>query len=205
MEYLLVILGYLVGSIPFGLVIGKIGGVDVRSSGSGNIGATNVNRLLGKKMGALTLVADACKAVLPMFLATWLLSGGESDMLWVYATGGAAFLGHLYPIYLRFKGGKGVATALGIFLYIHPLAVFLCLGLFVIVVKSSGYVSLGSLLTSALMPVLVYFFDGLTPAFALSLFVAVLIWLKHHVNIVRLLNHQENSFKKKSSEDDKGA
>ena len=195
MEYALIAFGYLVGSIPFGLVIGKIAGVDVRTSGSGNIGATNVNRLLGKKMGAVTLLADAGKGVLPMFVASWLL--GDSVHNFVYATGGAAFLGHLYPLYLKLKGGKGVATALGIFLYIQPLAVVFCLALFVCVVKISGYVSLGSLLASALMPALVFFLAGATSAFYLALFVAFLIWIKHHENIGRLLNHEENSFKKK--------
>ena len=196
MEYVLIVLGYLVGSIPFGLVIGKVAGVDVRTSGSGNIGATNVNRLLGKKMGAITLLADAGKAVVPMLVARWFLA--ESAHLVVYATGGAAFLGHLYPIYLKFRGGKGVATALGIFIYIQPLAVLFCVALFVGVVKVSGYVSLGSLLASALMPILAWSFDGVTPAFYLALFVAVLIWIKHHENIRRLLNHEENSFKKKA-------
>lgn len=195
MEYLLIVFGYLVGSIPFGLVIGKIAGIDVRTSGSGNIGATNVSRLLGKKMGVVTLLADAGKAVLPMLVSAWFLA--DTNHLFVYATGGAAFLGHLYPVYLKFKGGKGVATALGIFIYIQPVAIVFCLALFVAVVKMTGYVSLGSLLASALMPILVCILDGVTPAFYLALFVAIFIWIKHHENIKRLLNHEENSFKKK--------
>lgn len=196
MEYVFIVLGYLVGAIPFGLVVGRLAGVDVRVSGSGNIGATNVNRLLGKKMGTITLLADAGKAVLPMLAAHWFLGDGAD--FFVYATGGAAFLGHLYPIYLKFKGGKGVATALGIFIYIQPLAVLVCVLLFIGVVRVTGYVSLGSLLASALMPVLVGWLGGMTPAFYLALFVAALIWLKHHENIRRLLNHEENSFKKKA-------
>nr|MBF0221258.1 glycerol-3-phosphate 1-O-acyltransferase PlsY [Desulfobulbaceae bacterium] len=195
MEYLLIVFGYLVGSIPFGLVLGKMAGIDVRTSGSGNIGATNVSRLLGKKMGVVTLLADAGKAVLPMLVASWVLS--DSSHLYVYATGGAAFLGHLYPVYLKFKGGKGVATALGIFIYIQPIAIVFCLALFVGTVKMTGYVSLGSLLASALMPILVCALDGITPAFYLALFVAIFIWIKHHENIRRLLNHEENSFKVK--------
>jgi len=196
MEYAMIVFGYLVGSIPFGLILGKLAGIDVRTTGSGNIGATNVNRLLGKKMGAITLIADAGKAVLPMLIADWVFPDSE-DLFVVYATGGAAFLGHLYPLYLKFKGGKGVATALGIFIYIQPVAIIFCLAVFVGVVKVSGYVSLGSLLTSALMPVLVWGLEGVSPAFYLALFVAVLIWLKHRENIWRLLNHEENSFKKK--------
>lgn len=198
MGYLLVIAGYLIGSIPFGLVLGKCLGVDVRAAGSGNIGATNVNRLLGKKMGAITLLADAGKAVLPMLAATKYLGGESNAELWVAATGGAAFLGHLYPLYLNFKGGKGVATALGIFFYVQPLALALCIGVFVVVVRRWGYVSLGSLIAAALMPALVYLLEGPGHPAYLAALIAALIWLKHAENIKRLLNKQENSIKKKA-------
>lgn len=199
MEYFLVIAGYLLGSIPFGLVLGICLGVDVRSAGSGNIGATNVNRLLGKKMGAITLLADAGKAVLPMLAAAKILGNTSSAQFWVAATGGAAFLGHLYPIYLKFKGGKGVATALGIFFYLQPLAVALCIAVFVAVVRVWGYVSLGSLLASALMPVLVYLLEGIGHKVYLAALVAALIWLKHIDNIRRLVNHEESSIRKTST------
>jgi len=198
MGYLFVIAGYLIGSIPFGLVLGKCLGIDVRAAGSGNIGATNVNRLLGKKMGAITLLADAGKAVLPMLAATKLLSGEPNVQFWVAATGGAAFLGHLYPLYLKFKGGKGVATALGIFFYVQPLAVSLCIVVFVAVIRIWGYVSLGSLIASALMPALVFLLEGPGHRAYLAVLVASLIWLKHIGNIKRLMNHQENSIKKKA-------
>ena len=197
MEYFLVIAGYLIGSIPFGLVLGKCLGIDVRSAGSGNIGATNVNRLLGKKMGAITLLADAGKAVLPMLAAAKILGNAPSVQFWVAATGGAAFLGHLYPLYLKFKGGKGVATALGIFFYLQPLAVALCIVVFVAVVRVWGYVSLGSLITAALMPILVFLFEGSGHKVYLAALVAGLIWLKHTENIRRLVNHEENSIRKK--------
>jgi glycerol-3-phosphate acyltransferase PlsY len=192
MGYFLVLAGYLIGSIPFGLVLGKCLGIDVRSAGSGNIGATNVNRLLGKKMGAITLLADAGKAVLPMLAATKLLGGDPSAQFWVAATGGAAFLGHLYPLYLKFKGGKGVATALGIFFYVQPLAVTLCIVVFVAVVRVWGYVSLGSLIASGLMPVLVFSLEGPGHKAYLAVLIAALIWFKHASNIRRLLNRQEN-------------
>lgn len=198
MEYFLVIVGYLIGSIPFGLVLGKCLGIDVRSAGSGNIGATNVNRLLGKKMGAVTLLADAGKAVLPMLAAARLLQGEPNVQFWVAATGGAAFLGHLYPLYLKFKGGKGVATALGIFFYVQPLAVSLCIVVFVVVIRIWGYVSLGSLIAAALMPALVFLLEGPGHKAYLAVVVAALIWLKHISNIRRLINHQENSIKKKT-------
>ena len=204
MGYLFVILGYLIGSIPFGWVLGKSLGIDVRCAGSGNIGATNVNRLLGKKMGAITLLADAGKAVLPMLAAAKILGDQPSAQFWVAATGGAAFLGHLYPLYLKFKGGKGVATALGIFFYVQPLALALCILVFVAVVRVWGYVSLGSLTAAALMPVLVFLLEGAGHKSYLALLIAVLIWVKHTENIRRLLNHQENRIRKKGGREGRG-
>ena len=195
----LVIAGYLFGAIPFGLVFGKMVGIDVRSAGSGNIGATNVNRLLGKKLGALTLAADALKAYLPMLLACWILTDKSERDLWVALVGGAAFLGHIFPAYLGFKGGKGVATALGVFLYLQPVAVLVPIAVFVAVVYVSGYVSLGSLTASAAMPVLLLFMTGLNYFFWLAAFVAALVWLKHRDNISRLIRGEENSFKKKTA------
>ncbi len=192
MEYCLVVVGYLIGSIPFGLVLGKCLGIDVRAAGSGNIGATNVNRLLGRKMGAITLLADAGKAVLPMLAAAKFLGDTPNVQFWVAATGGAAFLGHLYPLYLKFKGGKGVATALGIFFYVQPLALSISIVVFVTVVRIWGYVSLGSLTAAALMPVLVFFLEGPGYKAYLALLIAGLIWLKHAENIKRLINQQEN-------------
>lgn len=195
MNYCLVILAYLVGAVPTGLIIGKCFGIDVRDSGSGNIGATNVNRLLGKKLGLLTLVADICKGIAPMFLASWLLKSHPDKMLIVALSGGAAFLGHLFPVYLGFKGGKGVATALGVFLFLTPLAVAIDLVLFVVVVKLWGYVSLGSLVASAAMPLIIWLLDG-PPIFSLlALIIGLLIWIKHHQNIKRLLRHEEKSWR----------
>jgi len=198
MEYLLVVLGYLIGAVPFGLVFGKCLGVDVRSAGSGNIGATNVNRLLGKRLGLLTLAADAAKALLPMVLAAMILRGRQSADLWVALVGAAAFLGHIYPVYLGFKGGKGVATALGIFFYMQPLAVLICVVVFAAVVWVWGYVSLGSLIASALMPIFLWLSAKSGIDVALALFVSVLIWLKHIDNIKRLVRHEERSVKKKT-------
>ena len=197
MEYFLVLSGYLIGSIPFGLLFGKCLGVDVRAAGSGNIGATNVNRLLGKKMGALTLLADIGKSLLPMLGAAWLLQGRPGAETWVMVTGGAAFLGHLYPVFLRFRGGKGVATALGVFFYLHPVAVLICIAAFAGIVALSGYVSLGSIVAAALMPVLVWLLDGPEGYVWLASFICLFIWLKHRENIKRLLTNQEDSIKNK--------
>ena len=195
---IIITLSYLIGSIPFGLVLGKLAGIDIRTGGSGNIGATNVSRLVGKKIGAATLFLDAGKGLLPMVAADSLGFQLNTVML----CGAAAFVGHLFPVYLKFKGGKGVATALGIFLYLSPLALLLCAGAFFAAVAVSGYVSLGSLLAAALMPAVIWFQQGSGSYFYLAVFVSLLIWLKHRSNIIRLINHEEKSWKKKDNEND---
>jgi glycerol-3-phosphate acyltransferase PlsY len=193
MDYLAIVLAYLVGAIPFGLLMGKMAGVDVRDSGSRNIGATNVTRLAGKKFGVFTLLLDAAKGLLPMVIAQ--AAGLASDT--VLLCGAAAFAGHCYPVYLRFRGGKGVATALGIFLFLDLIAVAGGVLFFVIAVAVTGYVSLGSLLAAAMVSLLVWLRHGLGSYFYLALFIASLIWLKHHGNIGRLFRGEEKSFKKK--------
>ena len=197
MESLLIIGAYLLGAVPFGLVIGKLAGVDVRSAGSGNIGATNVGRLLGKKLGLLTLAADVAKGVLPMVVAGWLVVDPGRRELMVALCGAAAFLGHLFPIYLRFRGGKGVATALGIFLYLAPLAALAAAVLFVAVVYNWGYVSLGSLTAALFMPGLVWLLYRAPAPALLACGIGLLIWLKHKDNIGRLMRHEEKSWRKK--------
>jgi len=197
MEFAVIIAAYLVGSIPSGLVLGKLSGLDVRKSGSGNIGATNVGRLLGKKMGFLTLVCDVGKAVLPMLLAARLLPPSDQRDLVVIFCGAAAFLGHLFPLYLKFHGGKGVATALGIFLYLSPPAAVIDMLIFIAVVYNWGYVSLGSLSAALLMPGIVWLLTRSPAMTLLAVFVGVLIWIKHHENIRRLLNNEEKTWKKR--------
>jgi acyl phosphate:glycerol-3-phosphate acyltransferase len=197
MIYLLVLGAYLLGSVPFGLLLGKTTGRDIRLAGSGNIGATNVTRLLGRKMGLLTLLLDAGKAVLPMLAASWLLAGPERE-LGVAFCGGAAFLGHLYPVYLQFRGGKGVATALGVFLYLEPLAALAAMAVFIIVTLNWGFVSLGSLTAALLLPGLVWLLSVSMIDTLLAVMVAVLIWLKHRENIVRLSQGKEKSWRHNS-------
>ncbi|MDF1615409.1 glycerol-3-phosphate 1-O-acyltransferase PlsY [Desulfurivibrio dismutans] len=211
---MLVVGAYLLGSVPFGLLLGKMAGMDVRREGSGNIGATNVGRLLGKKLGAVTLLADLLKGVLPMMLASWWLAGDPWHSPVVALCGTAAFLGHLFPIYLGFKGGKGVATALGVFLYLTPLAALGAMMVFVLVLLNWGYVSLASLSASLLMPGLVWLLyhsaapvePGLMEILGatwaevwletlLALFFALLIWFKHRDNIGRLLRGEEKSWR----------
>ncbi|MCB2183507.1 MAG: glycerol-3-phosphate 1-O-acyltransferase PlsY [Desulfobulbaceae bacterium] len=194
MNYLIIFISYLVGSIPFGLVLGKLSGVDIRKGGSGNIGATNVSRLVGKKIGAATLLLDAGKGLVPMVVASSL--GFSANI--VMFCGAAAFLGHLFPVYLKFKGGKGVATALGVFLYLSPFALLLSIGVFAAAVALSGYVSVGSLLSAAFMPMVIWTQQGSGSCLYLALFISFLIWIKHWSNIIRLVKHEEKSWKKKN-------
>jgi len=202
MIYLFVIISYLIGSIPCGLILSRATGVDIRNQGSGNIGATNVTRLLGKKLGILTLLGDVLKAVIPMLAAHWYcvnageLSPRDLDRV-VSLCGGAAFLGHIFPIYLKFKGGKGVATALGVFLVVEPVAILISIFLFVAVVYFSGFVALGSLLVAALMTVWIWLLGGPPSHVLLAFLIGVLIWIKHADNIKRLLEGTEQSMKKK--------
>lgn len=200
MEYVLILGSYLMGSIPFGLVLGRLAGVDVRAGGSGNIGATNVARLAGRKLGIMTLLCDMLKGILPMLAAAWLLPEISGREIWVALCGGAAFLGHLFPLYLRFRGGKGVATALGLFLYLTPVAALLAALAFVVVVLNWGYVSLGSLSAALLLPGLVWLLSGSVENTLLALGVGVLIWLKHSDNIGRLRRGEEKGWRKRETD-----
>ena len=192
----LILASYLVGAIPFGLLLTKGSGIDIRSQGSKNIGATNVSRLLGKKLGILTLLADIVKGFGPMFLAAQLLDAYSYQITIIAMCGAASVLGHMFPVYLGFKGGKGVATGLGVFLFLAPWAVLICLAVFVAVVALSGFVSLGSLLGSlAVMPAL-WLLQEPAWKILLAAFVVVMIWIRHHQNIGRLLQGTEKSWKK---------
>lgn len=197
MSYIFPIISYLVGAIPFGLVIGKIAGKDVRLEGSKNIGATNVSRVLGKKLGFLTLVCDSLKGFLPMLVASYFLPDTDSKELIVCLSGLMGVLGHMFPVYLGFKGGKGVATGLGIFLFLSAPAIGISLVVFVASVFFSGFVSVGSLLASALMPLWLYVLGSSPTTIITAACVALLIWGKHHANISRLLKGEEKSWKKK--------
>jgi glycerol-3-phosphate acyltransferase PlsY len=199
MLYVLVIFGYLLGSIPFGLLYGRLAGIDVRQQGSGNIGATNVNRLLGKKLGALTLVSDLLKGLLPMLLATQLLGNRPDAYLWTVLTGLAAFVGHCWPVYLKFSGGKGVATALGIFLYLAPVQALIAVLVFVATVRLGGYVSLGSMVAAISLPIMIWSSASPTDLLAVSWLIALLIVIKHHANISRLLKGEEKSWKNRDN------
>jgi glycerol-3-phosphate acyltransferase PlsY len=190
-EILLLITAYLLGSIPTGLLLAKAAGVDIRSSGSGNIGATNVYRTLGRSVGVLTLIGDCLKGLLPVVAASWL---GMSDA-WLAAIGLAAFLGHIYTLFLSFKGGKGVATALGVFLAVSPAAVAAVLLIFVAVVWKWRYISLGSIIAAMAMPILIAIFDPRPAIIAMTVVIALLVVWKHRENIKRLKDGTESKFK----------
>jgi glycerol-3-phosphate acyltransferase PlsY len=192
-----IIVSYLVGAIPFGLLLSRTSGVNIRTAGSGNIGATNVARLLGKKMGTITLLLDISKGFLPIYIASLILKGDPNQDIITALCGAAAVIGHLYPIYLGFKGGKGVATGLGVFLFLAPPALLFSLVLFIIVVKISGFVSLGSLLASASIPFWLYLLDEPGWKLVLSGFIGIMIWWKHNANIKRLLSGTEKRWKKR--------
>ena len=195
---IIAVLSYLLGSIPFGyLLVFVFRGEDVRKSGSGNIGATNVSRK-SPALGALTLVLDALKGTSAVGLA-YLLSGRVQDGALPYGVLSMAalfaVLGHLFPIWLKFRGGKGVATGLGSFLVIAPKAVLVAAGIFIAVVAIIRYVSLGSIAAVASFPLLVYVMDacGRDPmAFAFLVATCLLIIERHHENIRRLLAGTEN-------------
>lgn len=190
----LVLFAYLLGSVPFGILVTHLfdKNVNLRETGSGNIGATNVARAAGKTAGILTLALDAGKGVFPMALAYMLI--GE-DYFWLSLVGGAAFLGHVFPIYLRFKGGKGVATALGVILSLSPVTTFLLAVLFGLIVYFTRYVSLGSVCAAAALPILMALLGPPSRyCVTLSLLVAFLVIYNHRENIHRLLTGQERKF-----------
>jgi acyl phosphate:glycerol-3-phosphate acyltransferase len=183
---------YLLGSIPFGYILVRVFyGQDVRSTGSGNIGATNVSRT-SPWLGALTLLLDACKGAAAV-LMTRAVFPGQTILPGV--AGLAAIAGHVFPLWLKFRGGKGVATGLGSFLVLFPKTVLLTVGVFVLIFLAFRYVSLASMLAVALFPLLVWGLHPVTPQM-LALLVAssILIVAKHHENIRRLLGHTEPRF-----------
>ena len=188
---------YFLGSIPFGLLLGKLfGGRDVRSAGSGNIGATNVARVAGPVAGILTLLLDAAKGALAVYLAGRL---SEQSSTWMMIAGLCTLVGHCYPIWLGFRGGKGVATAAGVFLVLSPLSFLGAVILFVLVVLYWRFVSLGSISAAAAMPLLIYFFwaPHHAPPYAVtfgSLAAALLIVYKHDANIQRMVQGDEPKF-----------
>jgi glycerol-3-phosphate acyltransferase PlsY len=189
-EIALIAISYLLGSVPTGYVLGSMVGVDVRKAGSGNVGATNVARVLGKGRGALTLIIDVAKGWLPVFAAQQMEMGLPTASL----AGVAAFLGHLYSLFLRFEGGKGVATASGVFLALGPLPLLMSLTVFAVVFAASRLVSLGSMTAAVAAPLSFWLLGYPPPMIATAAFFAVMIIWRHRGNIRRLLAGTEPKF-----------
>ena len=188
---LYILFAYLIGSIPVGVILARIKGVDPRRVGSSNIGATNVARAAGKTVGILTLVGDIMKGLLPV---VYVIHSGQPPSV-IALSGMAVFLGHIFPLYLGFKGGKGVATAVGVYLAIEPMAVFIALIVFIIVFIIWRYVSLSSLLAATSMPFIMLALNSEPQYIYLTCVVVILIIIKHRENIKRLKNRTEQKFR----------
>ncbi len=184
------VLAYVFGSIPFAVLVARLKNVDLRQQGSGNIGATNVARTLGKTAGLLTLVGDGGKG----FLSGW-VAGRLLDQPWEIAIAGLlAYCGHVCSVFLKFKGGKGVATGLGVFLYLMPLAAASGFVVFVLTLVTTKYVSLSSLLAAVCLPLFGILFEAPQPAVIISLVMAGITFYKHRENIERLRAGTESKF-----------
>lgn len=192
---LAVLLSYIVGSFPSAYLAGKARGVDLREHGSGNLGATNVFRVLGAKIGIAVFLFDVAKGAIPVLLFGHWTGGLVPLLLLQVACGVAAILGHVRPLFLGFRrGGKGVATAAGVFFGLAPLPALAAFGTFVIVLLASGYVSLGSLMAAVVLPIAILLAHGAKPLFYLAIVVAVFVFWTHRANIGRLRRGEEHRF-----------
>jgi glycerol-3-phosphate acyltransferase PlsY len=198
-EALSLIVAYMLGSIPFGYLIVKLAsGADIREIGSGGTGATNVSRKVGKIAGIATLALDVLKGAAAVLVARWLT--GEAGTSWIVAAAAAlAVVGHCFPVWLKFKAGKGVATGLGVFLAIAPWAALAALAVFIIVVWRTRYVSLGSIIAAAFLPLWIFLTHiciepiiDFAPIITALCAVSSVIILKHSENIKRLMAGEEN-------------
>jgi glycerol-3-phosphate acyltransferase PlsY len=189
------VIAYLVGAIPTGLVVGRVvRGIDVREHGSGNIGATNVMRVLGRKLGSVVLFLDVLKGLVPVALLPPVFGfrppASGAEML----IGAAAVLGHVFPVYLGFRGGKGVATALGVFLALAPVPMLLVLAVGLTVIGVTGYVSAGSLTGAVLIPIVLYFSRVDDSVVLVGALMALMVVVRHRANLVRIMAGKELRF-----------
>jgi len=198
-----VLIAYLLGAIPFGYILVKYfftSGEDIREVGSGGTGATNVTRRAGKLAGLFTYLLDMAKGIAAVLLMK-LLAG--DDYYWIGAAAIAAIVGHIFPVFLQFRGGKGVATGVGVFITLAPLAVLVALGIFLLIVALTRYISLGSIIAAVSVPLLILIFGwllpserqpGLWPLVVITTIGSALIIAKHHENIHRLVSGTESRF-----------
>lgn len=207
----LVILAYLVGSIPFSFLVARlVSGRDIREEGSHNVGATNVARTAGRWAGVVALLLDIAKGYGAIVMARWVVgqaawpfqpgtSPWQSREFWVALAGLVAILGHLFPVWLRFHGGKGVATAAGVFLALDPIVIAGAVLVFAIVLLVFRFVSLASIVTAASIPVLLYYLSPRASFWhvVVSIAIAIVVIAKHHSNISRLVAGTERRFGQK--------
>ena len=207
MRFVILIIGaYLLGSIPFGLIIARAHGKDLRSIGSGNIGATNLSRALGRKWAFLCFILDIAKGLVPMLVATGFISSPSAiiELFLALAAGCAAVLGHIFPIYIKFRGGKGVATSFGVALGLWPyytICSFFALGVWVVAVLMWRYVSLASIAASVAFPLALILVTVLTPGWdfadlwpllAVATVIPLIVIVRHRENIKRLIAGTES-------------
>lgn len=191
---ILLFAAYLTGAIPTSYIVGRIKGIDLRQHGSGNLGATNAYRVLGWRAAMPVFIFDIFKGWFPtFFFPRWDHSSIE---LFALAYGAAAIVGHVFSVYVRFKGGKGVATSAGVLLALAPLAVLVGLVIWSALVFTTGYVSLGSIVAAFVLPFVIYFTHGVSPILALASALALFVIFAHRTNIKRLLRGEEHSFRK---------
>ena len=190
--FCLIILSYFFGAIPSGVWIGKIfKNIDVRDYGSKNSGATNSYRVLGAKLGIAVLIIDVLKGFIPLYIASkFNLKYNDLVIL-----GLVAILAHTFSCFISFKGGKGVATSLGVFLFLAPVITLILLVIFILVVYFTKYISLGSITAAFLLPIFTFFTHRDTYLFTLSVVIAIFVIYRHNTNISRLLSGTENKFK----------
>ncbi len=194
-------MSYLLGSIPFGyLIVSAKTGSDVRQTGSGGTGATNVSRRAGKVAGIATLILDAVKGAAAVWFAKFMTSGMDHAAWYIGMAGIAAMLGHIFPVWLSFRGGKGVATGVGVFAVLAPFAVLSAGVIFVVIVLITRYVSLGSMIAGLCIPLFIWIETLIRPVAGAAALIAsasvgaALIFYAHRANIGRLLDHTENRF-----------
>ena len=188
-EIALIAGAFLLGSVPFGVLVGRRRGVDVRKEGSGNIGATNVARTAGKGSGLVVLLADIAKGAAPMAVHLHLLDGAMDG--WLVGVGVAPILGHCFSPWLHFRGGKGVATSFGVFVVADPIAALIAAGVFAAVYAIARVVSIGSMLGALAIVATAWLGDRPAPLLVLAAAVAALIIARHHANLRRLVSRRE--------------
>ena len=187
---IVIVAGYLLGSISTGVVLSRLfAKTDIRSQGSGNAGTTNMLRVLGRKMALFTFIGDMLKGIIAVFIGKWLIGGELGGLLGVVG----AVLGHYYPLYFGFKGGKGIATSFGSLLFVFPVQALLAFAVFLILVAVTHYVSVGSIAAAITLPLLIVITHFQEPTlWIITVCIGASVVWRHRANIKRLMNHTEN-------------